>query len=56
MKFIKILIFSFIRIFSLVCFSNYYNNYLKNRFLRNYEPMVETVGHVSFFFLLKNNL
>jgi len=33
-----------------VYFSNYYNNYLKNRFLRSYEPMAETAGHVSSFF------
>jgi len=49
MKFIKILIFSFIRTL-VVRFSNYYNNYLKNRFLRNYGPIAETVGYVSFFF------
>ena len=52
MKFIRILIFSFIQYVL-----NYYNNYLKNRFLRNYGPMVEMAGYryISFF-LLKNSL
>ena len=45
MKFIKMLIFSYI-----VRFSNYYNNYLKNWFLRNYGPTAETAGHVLFSF------
>jgi len=48
MKFIKILIFSYTG-----RFSNYYNDYIKNRFLRNYELMAETAGFVSLFFRLR---
>jgi len=39
-----------------VRFSNYYNNYLKNQFLRNYGQIIETPGHASFFFSFKNSL
>ena len=45
-KFIKILIFSYT-----VRFSNYYNNYLKNRFLRNYEFIAR---HLVFPLLVSN--